>query len=187
MERRKMKVRVPIAIAIVALTAAAFHYFVIIPFRCDHVKRSVEALIRRFAGSGQPPMVMVARLRAARDQVYACIEHMPHDLDLRLEAAACDRFLGRPDDAIEQYQLALKIDRRPEIYLNLATTLFEQGRREEATDTFATMMSFATFMVNYDESLPWSSERVIDLVPPELQAEVAEKAERKREAAKNRR
>lgn len=182
-----MRARVPLAIAIVVLTAAAFHYFVIIPFRCDHVKRRVEELIRRFAVTGQPTLVMVARLRSARDEVHTCIEHMPHDLDLRLEAAACDRFLGRPGEAIEQYRFALTIDRRPEIYLNLATTLFEQGRREEAADAFATMMSFATFMINYDESLPWGSERVIDLVPAELQADVVEKAERKREAAKDRR
>jgi tetratricopeptide (TPR) repeat protein len=123
---------------------------------------------------------MVIGLRQAREQINECIHHLPHDLDLRMEAAACALFLGQRDEAIRQYREALKIDQRPEIYLNLGNTLYNVGRREEAIEAFARLVSFTTFMVNYDRTRPWSGERVLDLIPAELREVVSRKADRER-------
>lgn len=166
---------VPFAAACVVLWA-----FVIVPWRCGHLKRESEAVIERVANSEHPAVGAVAEIRNISARLHRCIEYMPGDLDLRMEAAACALMLGRTNDAIAQYRAALKIDRRPEIYLNLGAALYVIGRREEAISAFARVYSFASFMVNYDSRLPWSGERVIDLVPAELQESVIAEARRQR-------
>ncbi len=181
-----MKLRAVLAMVILVVCMGAFHRFVVLPYRCSHLKRNVEAIIQRFVVTEQPSLRLVEILRVARVEVHRCMRHMPHDLDLRMEAAACDLFLGRRPEAIEQYQAALRIDRRPEIYLNLGNTLFEAGRRREAIDAFGALLSFTTFMINYDTSLPWSSERVLDLVPADIRKEVIAEADRRRAAARPR-
>jgi tetratricopeptide (TPR) repeat protein len=166
---------IPFLIAIVALWV-----FVFVPWQCSHVKRQSEYVILSLERMGNPSYTGIARARQISARVQRCLVYMPDDLDLRFEAAASSLVLGSTDAAIEQYREALKIDRRPEIYLNLGTALYNSGRRQEAAVAFARVYAFAGFMVNYDPDLPWSGDKVLDLVPAELREQVIRLAERDR-------
>ena len=165
----------PFPVAIVAVWA-----FVIVPWQCSHVKRQSEDVILSFERMANPSPAAIAKSRDISVRVRRCILCMPNDLDLRFEAAASSLVLGANDAAVDQYREALKIDRRPEIYLNLGTALYNSGRRQEATVAFARLYAFTSFMVNYDPDVPWSGERVLDLVPSELREQVIRLAERDR-------
>jgi tetratricopeptide (TPR) repeat protein len=182
-----MKSKAVLALIVVVACAAALHAFVLMPWKCSHVKREVEALIEQLLELERPPLPVVARFRTLCQGIHHCIRQMPYDLDFRLEAAACAVLVGRTEEAIEQYRAALRIDRRPEIYLNLGNALYKAGRRQEAVAAFARLLSFATFIVNYDSSVPWSGERVLDLVPVDLQKDVEKEADRLRTLARHRR
>ena len=167
MRARSILAVIPFPFAIVALWA-----FVIVPWQCSHVKRQSEYVILNLERMSNPSLNAIARSREISNRVQHCLAYMPDDLDLRFEAAASALAVGATDVAVEQYRAALKIDRRPEIYLNLGTALYNSGRKQEAAVAFARVYAFAGFMVNYDPGVPWSGERVLDLVPTELREQV---------------
>jgi tetratricopeptide (TPR) repeat protein len=166
--------------------AGALYAFVVVPWRCEHQKLESEIFIERFDVIQQPSPNRVVQLRKISAGIDRCLEHIPNDVSLRMDAAACALMLGNTDEAIEHYRAALKLDQRPEIYLNLGTALYNSGRRQEAVVAFARLYAFATFMVNYDSSLPWSGERVVDLVPPDLQQDVLKESERQKSRLRGR-
>jgi len=70
--------------------------------------------------------------RQTLDHVSTCMEVTPGNVNLYMIRAAALRILGRPAEAIADYQHALTLDRRPEIYVNLGGALEEAGREDEA-------------------------------------------------------
>ena len=64
--------------------------------------------------------------------------------------AACYRILNDGQRAAEAYREALKLDCRPEIYLNLAQVEYELGDRAAATRHFAMVMAVAAFLIDYE-------------------------------------
>ena len=176
-----MRVRTILAVLPLVAAGWAVYAFVVVPWQCSHRKRESEAFIKQFAVTEQPWPTRFARMRETSAAIDCCIEHLPNDVDLRMEAAACALILGNTDRAIEQYRAALRSDRRPEIYLELGTALYNNGRRQEAVVAFARIYSFATFIINYDNNLPWSGgEGVLDQIPQELHQDVLRESARQK-------
>jgi hypothetical protein len=68
------------------------------------------------------------------DVLEPCMRVTCRDVSLDMIAAANLRLLGRDSDAIAMYRHALSLDRRPEIYLNLASSELVLGNRSAARD-----------------------------------------------------
>lgn len=71
------------------------------------------------------------------------LRRFPHDADLHLLAAANHRLVNRLDAAEKHYLEALLTMRRPEIFLQLGHIRLEQGRLQEAYDSYATAVRFS--------------------------------------------
>jgi tetratricopeptide (TPR) repeat protein len=62
-------------------------------------------------------------------------------------AATAQLVVDRPERAIELYERALRIDRRPELYVGLGSALLQAGDHERATKAFTTAATFAPFTI----------------------------------------
>lgn len=165
------------AIVIAIVAAVAIQRWCVVPYQCNLTKARSEQIIRELdASQGQYQRAFVARKTLA--PIEACLRDMPHDIDLLVEAAACQLVIGNREAAVRLYDEALRVDRRPEIYLNLATTQFDLGRREEAIANFARAFRFTTYLINYDPNLPWSGEITYDLIPPAIREDVVREVAR---------
>jgi hypothetical protein len=173
----KRSLRLAALVAIGGVAAFSIWRLCWLPYACNRVK-AVAALQLHRITSAATTVEGTRRLRAASEQVERCLRRTPHDVDLNMEAAACDRLLGLNSEAEAHYAAALQVDRRPEIYLEMGSVQYESGHRAAAIYSFGRALSFATFFVNYDPTVPWSGERTLDLVPPELIPEIQAEAMR---------
>jgi tetratricopeptide (TPR) repeat protein len=91
--------------------------------------RAVEITSLRAAQLGkQGEALLRANLAVLRDG-----ERMdPAEIGLRMARGSVHYLLGRMDDAVAGYQDALRLEPRPEIYLNLGRALAALGRRAES-------------------------------------------------------
>lgn len=101
-----------------------------------------------------------ARIHIARDIVQLVEPHLgdfPPDVDLYMIAAANYRLVADFETAEQTYRRALRIGRRPEIYLNLGDVLLQQGRTDEALESYAIAVAFSTA---YYDRVPLMRDRV---------------------------
>ena len=75
---------------------------------------------------------MLARRNLERMQ--GCAACMPDDISADMIVAANDVVLGLSTAAAALYRSALRFDRRPEIYVNLAGVELELGQRDQARE-----------------------------------------------------
>lgn len=90
--------------------------------------------------------ILIQRAREAferRDYVAALadfrdvVKEHPHFADVRHQMGLCLSFLGQPEEALQQFDLALEAnDTYVAAHLNRAITLNELGRYDEASDAF---------------------------------------------------
>ncbi len=74
---------------------------------------------------------------AALSDLREVVDNHPHFADVRHLMGLCFSFLGQPDAALEQFDIALEEnDAYIEAHLNRAITLNELGRYDEAKDAF---------------------------------------------------
>jgi tetratricopeptide (TPR) repeat protein len=178
LEARLMRAWQAAALAVIAVAAAAGLYVLCWqPYACNRMKGAVEPQLVRIANLPQN-IELTVRARGYAEQIDHCLADQPHDVELLMERAVCDLIAGNQAAAIPRYQQALRIDRRPEIYLDLGLAQYALGRRAEAVGSLGRAYAFATFFVNYDLSRPWSGERLLDQTPPELEKEIEAEAAR---------
>lgn len=132
-----------IAVALLLLVSAcyAFYRFTVLPLVCNRQKATVLARTQRAVALGGGHRTTVL----ARDNVagLAFCRRTCNDVDLAMLTAANYRLLGRWNDAVTQYQQALEIQQRPEVYVSLAETLLALELREEATRAYERAAVFA--------------------------------------------
>ena len=100
---------------------------------------------------------------------------VPESMDVRMVEGANYRLLGRFDAAAHSYRAALVWGRRPEIYLNLAEVLWEDGHKEEAIAAFLRVLQFNPYMAaesDDGELLAATLARFDKTALPRLRAEV---------------
>jgi Flp pilus assembly protein TadD len=138
-------VRLCIAVIDVIVAGCLLYAAAIVPYRQNVLKRRVET---EFAGlqarsASASNFVVLEKIRDDIQQVRRALKVSPTDVDLHMELAALYRFMGRHDDAVATYQLALRYHRRPEIYANLAESQFAAGDLAGATENYAYVLAFA--------------------------------------------
>lgn len=121
-----------IALLVVAAAGFAFYQFCVLPYRCNLVKGeralATDAVFKN-------PSVIDGKIAARRniDALLPCAGG-PGDAAVDMLLAANYRALGLPQEAIRYYRHALRLDRRPEIYANLAAAEAAVGDRQAAHD-----------------------------------------------------
>jgi tetratricopeptide (TPR) repeat protein len=130
-----------LAVALIAAGAAwSIHAFCWRPLECN---RLVQAL--------NDPSYVLAEERSFRDidqarrnleQLQPCFAAPCRNVPLLFLAAVNYRTTGRNEVALSLYQEALRYDRRPEIYANIADTYAVLGNREAAYENYLTAAMF---------------------------------------------
>lgn len=139
-------VRKLVALATVVAGAYAFYAFCLLPYRCNRLKNAlIRPSERAFQRAGTPEGSIAARQNLAALQ--ECMRASCRDVSLDMIAAANYRVISRNQEAIALYRDALRLDRRPEIYLNLAATEIAAGDRSGARVEMVRAAMFNPWMI----------------------------------------
>lgn len=134
--------RIFLTVAVLSSVCFAAYRFVILPHNCNVNRKRLRASTERVARLTDH----FAAMRLARrnlDAASKAVQDCPHELDLYMIAAANLRALGRFPEAVEMYERALMVDRRPEIYFNLGLVELKLGRRSKAIEHLTTAAIFS--------------------------------------------
>jgi len=147
-------VRALIFLAFLALT----YRLVLVPIRCSHAILPIERQTRSaLASSSASAARRIATANLAR--LEAVCGGCKTDVDLYLLRAFNLRILGRNEDALLELKNGLRIDNRPELYVNRGQILLEMGQLDAAVAEFAMVARF--------------SPKLIESLDPELRARIA--------------
>jgi hypothetical protein len=128
-------------VLLVAATAAAFHYFVYLPAVCEiDATRSLAAL-ERVADRGDASRRGVADEAERSLKRCQCLEGT--NFKIAYATGTARHYRGDQSAAIDQYQLALAVDRRPEIYIDLGLAQLNALDRSAAMESFVAAGTFA--------------------------------------------
>jgi tetratricopeptide (TPR) repeat protein len=154
MEKRIVTaVRGAVALVVVAAAVAAFYAFCVMPYRCNLVKSAQTAAIERFFENGAAPAARMAARRSLAE-LQPCTFPPCRDVGSDMLIGATCRLLGRNDEAIRAYRHALTLDRRPEIFTNLAAAELAAGDRNAAREDFMRAALFNPWMIrNIEDGL----------------------------------
>ncbi len=120
---------------------AAIHPLVITPYRLNVQKKFIQdrTLLAISSGEYQRPLI-------ARQNITLLSRAAPSfsaDSEVHVIRAANFRLLGRTEDAISEYRLALRLEKRPEIYYQLGRTYQDFGAHKEAEAAFRRAAAFS--------------------------------------------
>lgn len=135
------------AVILAALVGAwAVMRFVYVPHRCNAGITAAEVATN---ATEQTASDYDRLLRARRNlELLAGLrESCPTEVRVPMLTAANLEFVGRPDDALASYQEALRIDHRPEIYVEIARMQLQLGQVDEAVASYVTATRFSPLVV----------------------------------------
>ena len=137
--------RVLVAVVVIVAFAAAIRSFVVLPLQCQLVVKRTEDRTREVMAARPGFRAVLARenIRALR----RCEGRYPPDINLFMLLGANYQLAEEWEQAAEAYASALRIDRRPEIYINLGVTLLQLNEEQKAIDAFVTACAFAPQML----------------------------------------
>jgi tetratricopeptide (TPR) repeat protein len=151
------------ALAVIAAGIYAFYLFCYLPYHCNAVKKTYAASTQyAFQRLGTPEGSIAARRNIAALQ--QCLTPTCRDVYLDMLVAANYRVIGRYQDAVALYRDALRFDRRPEIYLNLAATEMALGDRDLAREEMVRAALFNPWMISSIEDGQLRQEVVRDVI-----------------------
>ena len=152
--------------------AAAFGIYRLawLPFRCEiEMKRAMVQTDYATRVAAEYNAVLAARENLRT--LLACSEHCPWDVRSHFAAAWNLRILKRYDDAIAEYQQALKYDRRPELYSELGNAYLEAGKEDAAMQAFLQAGRFDRYVLGERLTRPDIKERILNQLESEKQTQ----------------
>jgi hypothetical protein len=124
-------VRLAGSVVVIVGTLAAAWKLSIRPLQCDRALPAVRLGVAT-AAQEQNPALAAELARAQIPSIERCLECEPHLLQWRMSAIGAFSIGGQREAALEQAEIAVRWDRRPEVYIQLAQLQFASGRRKEA-------------------------------------------------------
>jgi tetratricopeptide (TPR) repeat protein len=118
----------------------AIYVVSIAPLRCNRQLRQLEEATTLTLRS--PAQIAAPAARETLEKTGSLLGHCRNRLPLLMVRAANLRALGRREEAAAAYREALVIEKRPEIYFQLGTTLFEDGRVQDSVEEYARACRF---------------------------------------------
>ncbi|MCU1348752.1 MAG: hypothetical protein JWO56_1782 [Acidobacteria bacterium] len=141
-----MMVRRAISAAAVAAALFLTYEWCVPPYRCNLAKGALsvrtDANAAEFIGE-----VARAHARETLALLRPLRHDCPRDIDLLMMQAKNEALMAHVDDSIATYRHALTVEKRPEIYLELARTEYAAGRTAEAFDDAERAIRFHPFMI----------------------------------------
>ena len=131
-------------ILLVGIVAA--YQLAAVPYHCNIVERRLEESTREALGQPAGEAAISARHNGA--EVAKAIERCPAVANFYMIAAANFRILRRFEEAEKMYLTALELERRPEIYFQLATTQADLGKLEPAIENFSRACRFVPSLID---------------------------------------
>lgn len=136
----KTSPRLLVSGVLIAWLLFAFYRWCFLPYACNIFKRKTEATMLAAENAIGTGRAITARNNV--DMTLRWIKRCPNDLDLYMIAGGSLRQIGRSDQAIGMYAMALRLDRRPELYLNLGQSQAEAGQLAEAVPALVEAVRF---------------------------------------------
>jgi tetratricopeptide (TPR) repeat protein len=129
-----------VAVAAVAC-AWALYQWAWLPQRCS---MELTELARRTDGAAKTGSDYDRTMRARRNvaDLARLQEHAPNDVRVPMLLAANQMLAGLHDEAVRTYDLALRVEPRPEIYMARGDALIQLARVDEAVESYATAVRF---------------------------------------------
>jgi tetratricopeptide (TPR) repeat protein len=139
MIRGLIAVRCVALLLLVTATAYALERWTLNPLRCGHAASLGAAALDRTS----PTVIQMQRLaRQIRDDLQDCACVSPPDSSIPMTLGATAEASDDPRVAIAQYQRALQLDRRPEIYFHLGLMQQETLNRPAALENIVRACAF---------------------------------------------
>jgi tetratricopeptide (TPR) repeat protein len=140
--------------ALTIATVVSLRYAVYLPFVCEaRVTRALDA-IDAAAERGETARRTASQFALSLVRGCGCIERL--DFKLAYVRGTADRDRGDAPAAIDAYQRALSLDRRPEIYIDLGRAQLDAIDRAGAIDSFVAAGAFAPKLL---DRIPYSDVR----------------------------
>jgi tetratricopeptide (TPR) repeat protein len=119
------------AALICAAAVAAIYFTCLLPVRWNRAAREAWLRLERadVAASEYEAGVIA---REVLEDTSAFAGPLTHDMRIHFHRAQAYSLVENHEAAIDHYQLALRLDQRPEIYAGLANSLARAGRRDQA-------------------------------------------------------
>jgi tetratricopeptide (TPR) repeat protein len=135
------------AAALIATTAlGGLYMFCWQPYLCNRVKRELIAPTQAaYESRGAPRAKMLARDNLQR--IEKCRSFDFNDISVQMITAANLRVLGRNREAVDIYLQLLRIQKRPEIYMNLGQTEVDLGHQRLAVEAFFQAAIFNPWLI----------------------------------------
>jgi tetratricopeptide (TPR) repeat protein len=152
-----------VALVVVSACIFAFYVFCVMPYRCNRLKNAyIPSTGQAYERIGTPEARIAARRNIA--SLQECMTPSCRDVSLDMLVAANYRIVGRYQDAIALYRDALRFDRRPEIYLNLAATEIAVGNRPGAREVMVPAAMFNPWIISGIEDGQLRKDVVTELI-----------------------
>lgn len=138
-----MRSRTVLVVRILTLLAAlvVFHWLVVAPWQCMRAIVFIEQGTRfalAHAKESEARRIAASNLKSLKE----ISGHCRTDVDLYLLLGFNARILGRFDEALQHLEDGLKVDDRPELYINRGRILLEMGRVDDAVNELSTAVEF---------------------------------------------
>lgn len=160
------------SVLLVLCAAALMSWKTVSPWQCNVEVKSLRV---------RSQMVMTTTsglnvVRTAQENLVRaerCIGRIPGRVDMHMIAAANAQMLGKPIAAAAHYAAALKIDRRPELYLALGSTELELGQRSSGLKHLVRARQFTQYM---QSDVPEDVRSEVDAIVLEYEATIRRRA-----------
>ncbi len=151
----KFALKIVFLTAAAVATLAALRRWTYEPYRCEAELTLITGSTR---ASNDLPGLYAREQRATRNLKLLDDLRTRCDPDVRIPflIGENESNAGHHERALRAYEEALKIDRRPEIYLAIGGELIQLGRMDAAIENYLTAMRFGAYV---DEQIP--SEEVL--------------------------
>lgn len=134
-----------------------------LPYRCNIDKRPIVGRTRAIANERRDDVAR-AYAREALAEIRPLRRACPRDLDLLMMEATNQAAMSHMDEAIATYRAALAVEKRPEIYFELANTEYAAGHFEDAVRDGALAVRFKPFLIA-DVDNPVLRAAIVERVP----------------------
>jgi hypothetical protein len=157
---------------ITSAVALVFSFIYVWPrLHCNRITKVAEAATRSIS---ERPDTYSTTLAARRNRALLeeCLRRDPANVPTLMIAAANDQLAKNYDGAITLYRMALKEDRRPELYLNLGNCEIAAGLRDEGIADLVEAVAFEPSYIAAVEDVParLAVERAARLKYPHVEA-----------------
>jgi len=144
LERYRLVKDLRLALSIVVVVAAGLllmYRYCWLPLQCSSKQLDIERLtLQAFDQKDSPRSKTMARRNLVA--LERCLEVCPTDTNVLMLIAANDQLLGLYSDARDMYAAALRVDRRPEIYLQLGLVELRLHELAAAREHVRTAVAF---------------------------------------------